>query len=146
MDGVLVDFQSGLEKVSEEEKARFADDGTGKPHYDDIPGLFALMDPMPGAFEAVEKLAKKYDVYILSTAPWKNPSAWKDKVEWVQKYFPETFYKRLILCHHKDFLQGDYLIDDRPRHGTKDFQGEWIQFGSEQFPNWDAITEYLIEK
>lgn len=71
MDGVLVDFQSGLEKVSEEEKARFADDGTGKPHYDDIPGLFALMDPMPGAFKAVEKLAKKYDVYILSTAPWK---------------------------------------------------------------------------
>ncbi len=143
MDGVLVNFQSGLEKVSNEVKARFADDGTGKAHYDDIPGLFALMDPMPGAIEAVEKLSETYDVYILSTAPWNNPSAWKDKLEWVQKYFPETFYKRLILSHHKDLLQGDFLIDDRHKHGAKDFQGEWIQYGSEQFPDWDAIIDYL---
>ena len=28
----------------------------------------------------------KYDVYILSSAPWKNPSAWSDKLEWVKKY------------------------------------------------------------
>ena len=43
MDNVLVDFQSGLDQVSEEKKAEYADDGKGKPHYDDIPGLFFLL-------------------------------------------------------------------------------------------------------
>jgi len=146
MDGVLVDFQSGLDKMPDEVKKRYADDGTGKPHYDDIPRLFAQMAPMPGAIEAVEKLAKVFDVYILSTAPWNNPSSWSDKLKWVKKYFPETFYKRLILSHHKDLLQGDFLIDDRDRHGTKTFMGEWIQFGTDKFPNWPTITEYLLNK
>ena len=48
MDNVLVDFQSGLDQVSEEVKAQYADDGNGEPFYEDIPGLFALMKPMPG--------------------------------------------------------------------------------------------------
>ena len=47
------------------------------------------MDPMPGAIEAVQALASlgKYELYILSTAPWGNPSAWTDKAKWVQKRF-----------------------------------------------------------
>ena len=57
MDNVLVDFRSGLDQVSEEEKAKYADDGKGKPHYDDIPGIFSKMKPMPGAIEAVNALA-----------------------------------------------------------------------------------------
>ena len=67
MDNVLVDFKSGLDRVSPEIKAEYDDDGTGKPHYDDIPGLFSLMDPMPGAIEAVKALAAlgKYAHYSL---------------------------------------------------------------------------------
>lgn len=38
-------------------------------------------------FEAVHELSKHYDVYILSTAPWKNPSAWSDKINWITKHF-----------------------------------------------------------
>ena len=77
---------------------------------DDIPGIFALMDPMPGAIEAVHTLAEHYDVYVLSTAPWANPSAWSDKVEWIQRHFgygeDSVLYKRLILSHHKDLNRG----------------------------------------
>ena len=144
MDNVLVDFKSGLHQVSDEEKARYADDGTGKPHYDDIPGIFSKMRPMPGAIEAVHKLAEKYDVYILSTAPWRNPSAWADKVDWVTKYFGDVFYKKMILTHRKDLCKGDYLIDDRGNNGTSEFEGEWIHFGSERFPDWDAVLKYLL--
>ena len=85
MDNVLVDFQSGLDRVPEAVKAEYADDGTGKPHYDEIPGIFSLMDPMPGAIEAMQELNKFFDLYILSTAPWLNPSAWCDKLEWIQR-------------------------------------------------------------
>ena len=137
MDNVLVDFQSGLDQVSEEKKAEYAG------RLDEIPGLFALMKPMPGAIEAVHELQKHYDLFILSTAPWKNPSAWSDKVEWVTKYLDDVFHKRLIISHHKDLCQGDYLIDDRRKNGTSEFAGEWIEFGSEQFPNWESVLKYL---
>ena len=138
MDNVLVDFKSGMAKVDAETLAAAGDSP------DEIPGIFSLMDPMPGAVDAVRRLAEKYDVYILSTAPWKNPSAWADKVAWVQKYFNDVFRKRLILTHHKDFLKGDYLIDDREKHGADKFEGEWLQFGSERFPDWQAVLDYLL--
>jgi len=146
MDNVLVDFKSGLDQEPDEVKARFADDGTGKPHYDDIPGVFSLMSPVHGAIEAFHKLAEKYDVYILSTAPWNNPSAWSDKLLWVQKHLGVAAYKRIILTHHKDLNRGDYLIDDKGKNGASEFEGEWIHFGSERFPDWDAVLKYLLDE
>ena len=140
MDNVLVDFQSGLDQVSEEVKAEYAG------RLDEIPGLFAKMKPMEGAIEAVHELEKHYDLFILSTAPWKNPSAWSDKVEWVTKYLDDVFHKRLIISHHKDLCQGDYLIDDRGKNGTSEFAGEWIEFGSGQFPDWESVLQYLLSK
>ena len=140
MDGVLVDFKSGLAQQSEETLQAYA----GKE--DEIPGLFGCMLPMPGAIEAVHELAKHYDCYILSCAPWKNPSAWSDKVVWITKYLDDVFHKRIILTHHKNFCKGDILIDDRAKHGSDIFEGEWIQFGSAQYPNWDSVLKYLLPK
>ena len=127
MDNVLVDFASGIDKLDAKTMSYY------EGRLDEVPGIFSLMEPMPGALESVHKLAKLYDVYILSTAPWKNPSAWADKVVWVTKYFDDVFHKRLILSHHKDLLKGDFLIDDRPKRGAESFGGEWIQFGSACF-------------
>ena len=140
MDGVLVDFDSGLEKVDEEIKKQY------EGHYECIPGLFALMNPIEGAAKAVKILHKHYDVFILSTAPWKNPSAWADKRTWVTKHFHGIFYKKLILTHRKDLVMGDYLIDDRSNNGASEFCGEWIDFGSKDFPDWDAVISYLSKK
>ena len=47
--------------------------------------------------------------------------------------------KRLILCNHKNFLKGDFLIDDKKWNGAEDFEGEWIEFGSENYPDWDSV-------
>lgn len=38
MDGVLVNFQSGIDKLDDATMREYADDGNGKPHYDDVPG------------------------------------------------------------------------------------------------------------
>ena len=143
MDNVLVNFQSGIDKLDDATKQAY------EGHIDDVQGIFAKMDPMPGAIEAVHKLAEKYDVYILSTAPWKNPTALNDKLEWVKIHFggekDSPFYKRLIFTHHKDLCHGDYLIDDRPsKCGAGNFSGELIHFGSPVFPDWDAVVEYLM--
>jgi 5'(3')-deoxyribonucleotidase len=68
----------------------------------------------------------------------------------VQKYFgiekDTVFYKRLIISHHKNLNKGNFLIDDRTKNGAADFEGELILFGSEKFPNWDEVKNYLIHK
>jgi 5'-nucleotidase len=138
MDNVLVDFPSGIAKISDELREQFDGD------LDDVPGIFALMDPLPGAIDSFNKLAQVFDTYILSTAPWNNPSAWKDKIEWVQKYLGRPAFKRLILSHNKHLNIGDYLIDDRLANGVEKFTGEHIHFGTERFPDWQSVCDYLL--
>ena len=101
------------------------------------------MHPMPGAVAVFTELSALFDVYILSTSPWANPSAWSDKLCWVKAYLGEPAHKRLILTHHKNLNVGDYLIDDRTKHGVHDFSGEHIHFGTEGFPDWQKVMEYL---
>ena len=140
MDNVLVNFKSGIACLTEDVKLEYED----RP--DDVPGIFALMAPMDGAIAAFNRLSEVFDVYILSTAPWKNPSAWSDKLLWVQKHLGEVAKKKLILTHHKNLNDGDYLIDDRTKNGVDKFKGEHIHFGSEQFPDWQEVEKYLLSK
>ncbi len=140
LDNVLVDFRSALFHIPEETQTKYAN------HLDDIPGIFAKMVPMAGAVEAFQKLSNIFDTYVLSTAPWNNPSAWSDKLQWVQNHLGESAYKRLILTHHKNLNRGDFLIDDRENNGAASFEGELILFGSKKFPDWNTVTEYLIRR
>ncbi|WP_445666400.1 5' nucleotidase, NT5C type [Fodinibius sp. AD559] len=139
MDSVLVDFESGIDRLSEETYQEYEND------LDEVPGFFRDLPPVEGAIEAFHKLSKQYDVYILSTAPWQNPSAWIDKLLWVKKHLPQVAHKRLILSHNKHLNRGDYLIDDRTANGAGYFQGEHIHFGEEPFPDWDAVLDYLLK-
>ena len=138
MDNVIVDFQSGINELSHDLKEKF--DG----RLDEVPGIFSKMIPIENAVESVKELSKVFDTYLLSTAPWDNPSAWSDKIIWVKKYLGEVAYKRLILSHHKNLNKGDYLIDDRTKNGADKFEGEHIHFGQAAFPTWNEVLDYLI--
>lgn len=138
MDGTLVDFKAGIPGITKEQRAKYGDD------IDDIPGYFAGLPPIDGALDDFHRLSEAYETYILSTAPWNNPSAWSDKVKWVHRHLPGAAHKRLILSHNKHLVQGDYLIDDRLVHGVDRFPGEHLHFGSDRFPDWRAVLEYLL--
>jgi 5'-nucleotidase len=144
MDGVIVDFESALCKVDNETLEKY--NGV----LDEIPGLFDLMEPMPGAIEAVNELAQQFDTYILSTAPWLNPSSCSSKVNWIHRYFgsdkDSPLYKRVIITHHKNLLKGEFLIDDRLKNGVDGFEGEHIHFGTPEFSGWNTVLNYLITK
>ena len=140
MDNVLVEFKSGINRLSPDVLVKYE----GK--LDEVPGIFSLMDPMPGAIEAYKTLAEVFDTFILSTSPWENSSASSDKLAWVKLHLSGVAHKRLILSHHKHLNHGDFLIDDRPNNGADKFRGELILFGSEKFPNWEVVTEYLLRK
>ena len=144
MDNVLVDFKTGIEKLDQQTLKEY------QGRYDEVKGIFSLMKPIEGAIEAVKELSKKYDIYVLSTAPWNNSSAWSDKNEWIKKYFGEdessVLYKRLILSHHKNLNKGNFIIDDRTKNGVNLFEGEHIHFGGEKFPDWKTVLNYLMAK
>ena len=137
MDNVLVDFRSGISQLDESVKREY--DG----RLDEVPGIFSLMSPMPNAITSFKELSELFDTYILSTAPWENPSAWSDKLLWVKNHLGTSAYKRLILSHHKNLNDGDYLVDDRTKNGADAFVGEHIHFGTNSFPDWEAVLGYL---
>lgn len=140
LDGVMVDLEANV-------VARHGEQGLAKigmlTSVDK--GLFLDPPAIEGAIEAIKKMSEseEYEVFFLSTAPWSNPQAWMDKRIWVQKNLGKYAHKRLMLSHRKDLLMGDYLIDDRTKNGAGEFKGKHIHFGTEAFPNWTAVLNYL---
>lgn len=41
---------------------------------------------------------------------------------------------------------GDYLIDSSGNNGASEFEGEWVMFGSENYPDWRSVILYLYKK
>ncbi len=142
MDGVIADFDKG----KSEHPLGNVSPYIGRP--DKLPGIYENLDPIEGAIDSVNKLLNsQYKIFFLSTAPWDNPDAWTHKRLWIAKYFEgKLIKKKLILCHHKQLLIGNYLIDDREWNGAAKFTGEWIHFGSERFPKWESVLDYLNVK
>lgn len=145
MDGVLVDFYKGVKtyypdfdqyaiqrqrEVTSELSAR--------------QGFFTGLEPITGAIAAFTKLCEPFDVYILSTPDWHGVNSWTEKRIWVETHLGEKAFKKLILSHNKGLFAGRALIDDRLRNGVDHFRGEHIHFGTNKFPDWEAVLKYLL--
>lgn len=135
MDGVITNFDKRVEELNAK-----GIKGTKLFQHEDA---YKDLEPIEGAVEAWQILQTKYDTYILSTPAWSNPNSWSEKRIWVQKYLGDSAKKKLILCHNKGLVKGDYLIDDRVANGVADFTGKLILFGSPEFPNWKQVLIYL---
>lgn len=140
MDGVLVNFESGIKRLPPFMRENF------KGRYDEAPGIFELMKPVPNAVESFNELSELYDTYILSTSPWGNLTAASEKLAWVKRHMGDTAHKRLILSHHKHLNIGHYLVDDRLKNGAAEFTGEHIHYGTKEFPYWRQVLKYLKDK
>lgn len=137
MDGVLADFRSAHDLLAIQFPAELGYNIKSDEVLD-----FSTFTPLPGAKDAVATLLSMgHDVYIASTAPWNNPSAWTQKRLWVEKYFP-ALKKRLILTHHKNLLKGDILIDDTTYRGQMEFEGEFMHFGQNGV-DWKYIVKTI---
>jgi 5'(3')-deoxyribonucleotidase len=130
MDGVIANFRGAVEKGSSEETL----------------GFYYNLEPLPESIEAIKKLAEVFDAFILSTPSWSKPHSWSEKRLWIEKQFGELFFKKIILTHRKDLVMGDFLIDDHTWNGADKFCGELIHFGSDKFPSWQLVLDYLLPK
>jgi 5'(3')-deoxyribonucleotidase len=135
MDGVICDFDKRAKELEIQ--------GVKGHSLFRHPDAYRDLEPIEGAIEAWALLQDKYETYILSTPPWSNPDAWSEKRIWVETHLGKSANKKLILCHHKGLVKGDFLIDDRIANGVADFEGEHIHFGTEKFSGWERVLEYL---
>jgi len=136
MDGVLCDFDKRAKELEENE-------GVKGHRLFKHPSAYKDLEPIEGAIEAWHALQEKYDTYILSTPPWSNPDAWSEKRRWVEEHLWKSVNKKLILCHNKGIVKGDFLIDDRIANGVADFEGEHIHFGNQDYPTWKEVLTYM---
>jgi 5'(3')-deoxyribonucleotidase len=102
-------------------------------------GFFANLEPIPGAIEAYKTLEKSYDVFILTAPSYLNPLCYTEKRVWVEKHLGLETTPNLIICQRKEFLMGDYLIDDH----FYPFEGKMMLFGSAEFSDWETVLKYF---
>lgn len=126
------------------------------------------IDPLPGAVEVLTRLAKKYDLVIVTA----RPQPMKDlTIAWLEKHFPELFSQVRVVGHERwglgaapkgqafQELGVSILIDDHPTHcraahdqGIRALRfGEYPWSDSETLPdgveavrNWEEVAEKLL--
>ena len=106
-------------------------------------GFFVELDEIDGAIETFNILKEDYDMWILTRPSFMNIHCYSEKAQWILDKLGFDIQEKTILCGDKSLLKGDYLIDDCGGSGQEDFEGEWIQFGSDNFPNWKSVLKYL---
>ena len=119
--------------------------------YLNLPGFFADLEVMPDAVDVLEKLNKKYELFIVSAA-LEFPNSLKDKFDWISKKLPFINWKQICLCGTKSIVQTDIMIDDRARNFSH-FQGRKILYichhnifekDYERVKNWKEIENKLL--
>jgi 5'-nucleotidase len=93
-------------------------------------GFIQDLPVVDGAINAVRSMLELgYDVRICTSPLTHYRNCVLEKFEWVEKHFGFEFTKKIIMCKEKEFVRGDFLIDDRP-----DIGGE-----SGITPGWEHI-------
>ncbi|OZI71920.1 5'-3'-deoxyribonucleotidase [Bordetella genomosp. 12] len=133
-DGVLADFEHAfidawrqrhpdIEPVAFENRRSFHILEDYPPHLRaqaeaiyTAPGFIRNLPPVPGALEAVRELmALGMEVRICSSPLRQYDNCVLEKYQWIEHHLGRAATERLILTRDKTLVQGDLLIDDRPR-------------------------------
>jgi len=138
MDGVLCDFYKASVKAIKENPKQIYPQSKW--------GFFLKLEEIDGAIKGFRKLEQKYDMWILTRPSFQNVNCYTEKAQWVWDHLGYDIVEKLIMSPDKSLLKGKYLIDDMGNAGQEEFEGEWIHFGSEKFPNWNTVVDYLMNK
>lgn len=109
--------------------------------------FFRKLEPIEGAVEGFKTLfgCSFFETYILTAPSIYNPMCYMEKRLWVEDHLGFEVLEKLIISPDKSLFIGDYLIDDRATgNGQDKFQGKHLHFGTEEFPDWESILDYLV--
>jgi len=105
------------EKMSEEQRSKYTD--YRELHAEICPkGFFLEIEPLPGAIDAVKRLAKDKEieiVFVTKPLNWDRSAA--EKITWLEKYFSDISYEVIMVdsIKTKRFIDVDFIIDDDVR-------------------------------
>ncbi|WP_255367868.1 5'-3'-deoxyribonucleotidase [Psychrobacillus sp. OK032] len=113
--------------------------------------FFLNLDVMEGSQEALRRLSKQYDIFIV-TAAMEFPASLAPKYQWLKKHFPFLNEKHFVFCGDKSIICADYLIDDTPKN-LDTFKGEGLLFSAPhnvnnnayvRLNNWKEVEQYFL--
>lgn len=76
-------------------------------------GMAQILFPFPGAVEAVLRIAKKVDVYFVTTPLPDSPTWPYDRTVWLKKYFGDELGRKVVHTEHKHLISALHLVDDK---------------------------------
>jgi 5' nucleotidase, deoxy (Pyrimidine), cytosolic type C protein (NT5C) len=84
------------------------------------PNWWVNLEPIAMGFQILE-IAKQigFQIHVLTQGPKNNPVAWKEKVEWCQKYLGSDI--DIHITRNKGLVYGKFLYDDYP-----DYMLRWL--------------------
>lgn len=85
--------------------------------------VYDYVDIVNGAKEVLEKLNKKYDLYIVTAYVFRNEpqvsgKTLNDKYNYICKEFPFISPHKIVFISNKDLIEADIRIDDSPKKLT----------------------------
>lgn len=137
MDGVLADVYARFIGMELEETGTSLDmkslygkiEAEAFPNYEKhvrSKGFFRKAPVVPDSIQGLSYLNEKYKVLIVSSAT-EFPDSLKEKLEWLNEYYPFIGWEQMIFCGKKDSIKGDIMIDDHPKN-LDYFDGRKILF------------------
>lgn len=116
-----------------------------------LPGMAASLAPLPGAVDAVKRIAKVADVYFV-TGPLHGSPTWSyDRGYWLTSMFGWELGSKLVLTHEKHVVAGDYLVDDKvefclkwAKYNPLGTALRWCQPGMKLAPDLINISDWSM--
>ena len=139
MDDTLFDYMGAHQKALRERPAQ--------PFPQSQLGFFLNLEPLAGAVAAYSDLAGMgYKPMFLTAPSVYNPLSYMEKRACIEKHFGFDACYNLILAYDKSLLKGYALVDDKENSNKQnEFDGKFIHFGSEKFPNWEVTLRWFRE-
>ena len=104
------------------------------------PGFYAALEPFPGAIDALKRMvAAGVDVRLVTSPhPECAASCAAEKYQWLLAHLGPTWIDRLIIARDKTHVQGDVLVDDKPKISGSSKVVRWNQVLYSQSYNKDV--------
>jgi 5'(3')-deoxyribonucleotidase len=163
MDGVLADVYSQFIELELKETGVHLEiqslygkiESEAFPHYEKhvlSNGFFRTAPTIPNSIEGLKYLNDRYKVLVVSSATEFLQSL-REKIEWLNEFYPFISWKQIILCGKKDAIKGDIMLDDHLKN-LDSFDGQKILFTQphntyvlkdyfQRVDNWGQIMNIL---
>ena len=113
--------------------------------------FFRTMSVNENCQQVIEKLNKKYELFIVSAA-MEFPQSLSEKLLWIREHFPFLNWKQIVFCGSKRVVHGDYMIDDLV-YNLEHFNGEKFIYTAphnihlnhfNRLNNWQEVGERFL--